>query len=92
MICVLIFISAVCPAGKEWNACAFKCSQVCHYFGKASGACSDDLTTDDCVPGCKSVTNEDPCPEGEKLSKQNTCMAEEMCSCLKPDGTAAKVS
>ncbi|CAG5117515.1 unnamed protein product [Candidula unifasciata] len=82
-----------CLPGEEWHSCAFTCDEVCDYMGRSSGACKGIPTPEDnCVPGCRrsqAVTNI-TCKDNEKFIDSRTCVPKAMCTCLRPDGTAAK--
>lgn len=64
-------------------------------MGRSSGTCTGTLTSEDqCVPGCRTPPDvpRTSCQANERLIDSNTCVAKEMCTCLKHDGTLAKVS
>ncbi|KAK3733738.1 hypothetical protein RRG08_026853 [Elysia crispata] len=82
-----------CPPGEEWQSCAYTCDEVCDYLGRSAGGCNGILTPEaNCIPGCReppelqTVT----CKPDERLIDTNTCVPKSLCTCLKPDGTAAK--
>ncbi|RUS78725.1 hypothetical protein EGW08_013512, partial [Elysia chlorotica] len=85
--------TASCPPGEEWLSCAYKCDEVCDYMGRSSGGCNGILTSEsNCVPGCRAPPEllMVRCKPDEKLIDSNTCVPKGLCTCLKPDGTAAK--
>lgn len=60
-------------------------------MGHVTGACSD-RSLEGCVPGCKSVSSfVSNCSDDQRLRDSNTCVDPVACTCLKPDGTIARV-
>ena len=53
-----------------------------------TGMCSGD---NPCVPMCITPATKPVCGAGELLKDKNTCVKQDMCPCLKPDGTVAQV-
>lgn len=83
-----------CSPGEEWHNCAFTCDEVCDYMGRSSGACRGVLTPEDnCVPGCRRLqtVTKMTCKDNAKFIDSHTCVPKAMCTCLRPDGTPAKV-
>ncbi|PVD30852.1 hypothetical protein C0Q70_10127 [Pomacea canaliculata] len=76
-----------CTDGEGWDNCAYLCDELCDYTARSSFGC-DDSVSRTCVPGCKSLESL-LCQPGEKRLNSTTCVPQEMCPCLKPDGTRA---
>ncbi|KAL3831915.1 hypothetical protein ACJMK2_023609 [Sinanodonta woodiana] len=79
-------ITAVCPPGETWNACAYNCDEMCDGFAQRTGMCEGD---NKCVPTCK-PEGMSACSPGLLLKDKVTCVKESMCPCLKQDGTVAQ--
>ncbi|XP_052248669.1 mucin-5AC-like isoform X9 [Dreissena polymorpha] len=80
-------ITAVCPPGQVWEACAYKCGDFCEGFAQTTGLCSN--ADNQCVPMCRIPTQATTCQPGELLRDKYTCVQQQQCPCVKPDGTVA---
>ena len=85
---IYLYFIAVCPPGQRWEPCAFKCDKLCEGFAMTTGMCRGD---NPCVPMCITPATKPVCGVGELLKDKNTCVKQDMCPCLKPDGTVAQV-
>ncbi|WAR09825.1 MFGM-like protein [Mya arenaria] len=79
--------TVVCPPGEVWESCAQNCSDLCESYAQSTGLCNSE---NPCVPMCRNPIVKHKCALGELLKDKNTCVAKQMCPCIKPDGSVAQ--
>ncbi|KAL8604894.1 hypothetical protein ACOMHN_028522 [Nucella lapillus] len=77
-----------CVAGESWHSCVSTCDELCDYAAQSSGQC-DGANPAGCLPGCTPLAHRPACQPGEKRLDDSTCVPQQMCPCMKPDGTKA---
>ncbi|WAR09835.1 CRAM-like protein [Mya arenaria] len=87
MVSGAILTTAVCPPGEVWESCAHNCSDLCEGYAQSTGLCNSE---NPCVPMCRNPVTKHKCAPGELLKDKDTCVAKQMCPCIKPDGSVAQ--
>ena len=80
---------SMCGPGETYEPCSYMCEEACDSLRQSSPPCDGGANV--CVPGCRHNHARAVCSPGEKWVDVNTCVPANMCPCLKPDGTVAKV-
>lgn len=87
---VFLILSAICAPGEVYEACPYRCDDLCDVLAQQSSACSNSPATNPCVPYCRPTGL--TCAPGEKLKDKNTCVPASRCPCRMQNGTIASVS
>nr|XP_054932602.1 uncharacterized protein LOC129387558 [Dermacentor andersoni] len=70
--------SGICPKGRSYSDCAYRCNQTCNLFLRALVSDRKCLGDDECVPGCRPTSG---CEAPRVWLDYDTCIEEEECSC-----------
>ncbi|KAH8009569.1 hypothetical protein HPB51_018262 [Rhipicephalus microplus] len=68
----------ICPKGRTYSDCAYRCNQTCNLFLRALVSDRKCLGDDWCVPGCRPTSG---CEAPRIWLDYDTCIEEEECSC-----------
>ncbi|XP_075745319.1 hemocytin isoform X1 [Rhipicephalus microplus] len=70
--------TGICPKGRTYSDCAYRCNQTCNLFLRALVSDRKCLGDDWCVPGCRPTSG---CEAPRIWLDYDTCIEEEECSC-----------
>ena len=77
-----------CPEGKVYDACAFRCDQMCSFLAnKLSDECQS--APDGCIPGCRPAED---CEPPNLWRDYYTCVSKENCICVMQDENGTTIS